>query len=226
MSRPDEIGEGQSQMGGLKTGSKRNETERRVPTQNRSREKYEAILRACTELLRDEGYDATTPSKIAARAGVGKGVLYQYFPNKETIVATVVDVELDAFATLTLDSYQQPAGASPMELARGMLRMNVEIWLENRALLRVFFSEVPRVFQLDGYRRAEERLMDFARSLQQLLPEGDRPQGLDRKIHVLVDLITGYLFRITLAPPSEATAGEITDELMAVITGYLKESGL
>jgi hypothetical protein len=54
----------------------------------------------------------------------------------------------------------------------------------------------------------------------------NRPEALDRKLYVLTNSIAGFLFRLALVAPPEATASEITDELMAMITGYLKESEL
>jgi len=207
---------------GLKSG----EMVRRVPSQKRSLEKYEAILRACAEVLREQGYAGATTAKIAARAGVGRGTLYQYFPNRETLVATLAEAEFDRLLTHTIDARQARTAGPPLEAARSLLQMNVEFWLQNRALLRVLLSEVPGVFQLPGIRRLEDRFADFARSLTRPLTGEDRPEGLDRKLYVLTNSITGFLFRLVLVGPPEATASEITDELMAMITGYLRESEL
>jgi AcrR family transcriptional regulator len=199
---------------------------RRIPSQKRSLEKYEAILRACAAVLREQGYDGATTAKIAARAGVGRGTLYQYFPNRETLVATLAEAELDRLLTHAIDAHQARTAAAPLEAARSLLQMNVEFWVENRALLRVLLSEVPGVFQLPGIRRLEERFAHFARSLTRPATDEDRPEGLDRKLYVLTNSIAGFLFRLALVAPPEATASEITDELMAMLTGYLKESEL
>ena len=56
--------------------------DRRKPKQERSRALVDAILTATAQLLRTEGPKATTTNKIAKRAGVSVGSLYQYFPNK------------------------------------------------------------------------------------------------------------------------------------------------
>jgi AcrR family transcriptional regulator len=51
----------------------------------------EAILGAAVELLSSRGYGATSTNQIAARAGVSVGSLYQYFPNKDAIVAALFE---------------------------------------------------------------------------------------------------------------------------------------
>ncbi|AOW92636.1 hypothetical protein BFN03_07875 [Rhodococcus sp. WMMA185] len=47
------------------------------------------ILDAVAELLLEDGYDALTMSKAAARAGVAKGTVYLYFTSKQELLAAL-----------------------------------------------------------------------------------------------------------------------------------------
>jgi len=62
---------------------------RKQPRQERSRLMVEAILEAAAELFAAQGYTRTTTNRIAARAGVSVGSLYQYFPNKDSLLAAL-----------------------------------------------------------------------------------------------------------------------------------------
>jgi AcrR family transcriptional regulator len=62
---------------------------RKIPRQARSLATVEVILDAAALLLVDEGYEQATTNRIAERAGVSIGSLYQYFPNREAVVAAV-----------------------------------------------------------------------------------------------------------------------------------------
>jgi len=60
---------------------------RKIPVQARSRATFDAIIQAATYILTKRGWDSLTTNAIAERAGVNIGSLYQYFPNKEAVIA-------------------------------------------------------------------------------------------------------------------------------------------
>ncbi|HEY8283188.1 MAG TPA: TetR/AcrR family transcriptional regulator [Chloroflexota bacterium] len=64
-------------------------TMRRAPRQARSQQKIEDILDAAEAVLSQEGHGGFTTNAIAARAQISIGSLYQFFPNKEAIVAAL-----------------------------------------------------------------------------------------------------------------------------------------
>lgn len=66
---------------------------RKEPTQRRSLELRQAILDAATYVLRKEGYDRFTTNRVAERAGVNIASLYQYYPNKESLLFHLVEIE-------------------------------------------------------------------------------------------------------------------------------------
>ncbi|HGM5485639.1 TPA: TetR family transcriptional regulator [Serratia marcescens] len=59
---------------------------RKQPQQARSAELVSAILTAAIQVLAQEGAARFTTSRVAERAGVSVGSLYQYFPNKAAIL--------------------------------------------------------------------------------------------------------------------------------------------
>jgi len=71
---------------------------RREPVQRRSAARVMAILDACAVLLDDYDYDDLTTSKIAEKAGVPIGSLYQYFPDKRAVVQALTLRNLETFS--------------------------------------------------------------------------------------------------------------------------------
>lgn len=123
---------------------------RRSPVQERSRETVTALLDAAAQVFERHGYAAGTTNRIAARAGVSIGSLYQYFPNKEAILLALVESHLD-------DGYRRlgPLAAefatAPPPLRVGLERLiatMVELHAEAPGLHRVLLEECPRPPQL------------------------------------------------------------------------------
>ena len=61
-------------------------SERRRPQQARANDLVAAVLDAAVQVLRTEGAVRFTTARVAERAGVSVGSLYQYFPNKASIL--------------------------------------------------------------------------------------------------------------------------------------------
>jgi AcrR family transcriptional regulator len=64
---------------------------RLVPTQQRSRERFERILACAAEIMAEKGSEAFRMSDIVERTGVAFGSLYQYFPDKTAIIGTLAE---------------------------------------------------------------------------------------------------------------------------------------
>ncbi|RON54460.1 TetR/AcrR family transcriptional regulator [Pseudomonas frederiksbergensis] len=67
------------------------EPTRRNPTQQRSRERQERILAVATELIASKGSDQVKMSEIAERSEISIGSLYQYFPDKSSVIRTLAE---------------------------------------------------------------------------------------------------------------------------------------
>ena len=63
---------------------------RKTPVQARSGATVEAIRQAATQVLLAAGPGKMTTTRVAERAGVSVGTLYQYFPNKEALLYAVL----------------------------------------------------------------------------------------------------------------------------------------
>jgi AcrR family transcriptional regulator len=69
---------------------------RKSPVQARSAASVDAILEATIQVLLQVGKERLTTTRVAARAGVSVGTLYQYFPNKSALLQAALKRHLDA----------------------------------------------------------------------------------------------------------------------------------
>ncbi|MEU1391833.1 MULTISPECIES: TetR family transcriptional regulator [unclassified Nonomuraea] len=70
---------------------------RRQPAQRRSARRVERMLDACAELLDETGYEALSTTRIAERAGVAIGSVYQFFPDKRAITQELTRRNVEQF---------------------------------------------------------------------------------------------------------------------------------
>ena len=68
---------------------------RRVPIQERSKRRYEAILDAAAVVFADRGFETATMEDIAAGADSAIGSLYQFFPDKRAVFQALAERCLD-----------------------------------------------------------------------------------------------------------------------------------
>ena len=77
---------------------------RKSPTQARAAQTVDAIVEAAIQILQSDGEERLTTNRIAERAGVSIGSLYQYFADKEAIVEAVAERERDRVVSSILKS--------------------------------------------------------------------------------------------------------------------------
>lgn len=88
---------------------------RKQAVQDRSTATVEAILEAAIRILERDGWPALTTTRVAARAGVSVGSLYQYFPNREAIVVGIVRLRTRVLLEVVVSV--EFAGAADLEAA-------------------------------------------------------------------------------------------------------------
>jgi len=119
---------------------------RRRPRQERARATVEAILQATVELIDTVGWTHTSTNRIAERAGVSIGSLYQYFPNKESILAEVVARHHEQVHSVVWSSIEELRDATRRleEVLEALFRQLVAIHAADPALTRAVSIALPR----------------------------------------------------------------------------------
>src|ERR1700752_1585436 len=93
---------------------------RKQPQQARSAELVAAILEAAVQVLAKEGAQRFTTARVAEKAGVSVGSVYQYFPNKAAILFRLQSDEWRTTSEL-LRTILEDAKRPPLERLRALV---------------------------------------------------------------------------------------------------------
>ena len=94
---------------------------RKQPVQARSETTVLAIHEASIQVLLSIGYRKLTTTRVAERAGVSVGTLYQYFPNRQALIRAVLERYLMEMSASIQADCQTLRGRSLDEIARGLV---------------------------------------------------------------------------------------------------------
>ena len=98
---------------------------RRMPVQERSAARVQRMLDAAAALLDEVGYEATTTSAIAARAGVSVGSLYQFFPDRRAVLQALA---LRSFSRFSAGLTERMT-ASPLHRWQDAVELVVDVYV-------------------------------------------------------------------------------------------------
>lgn len=109
-------------------------------------EKKALIQEAALKLFATEGYHSSSISKIAKAAGTSKGLLYNYFDSKETLLQEVL---LEGIHELTLHFDPNHDGNLTQEEAEYYVRSTFQLMKENLSYWKLYFSLLTQPQVLD-----------------------------------------------------------------------------
>ena len=126
----------------MKTTDSNSLRPRKKPRQARSEVTVAAIYEATIQVLLSQGLRRLTTTRVAERAGVSVGTLYQYFPNKHALLYSLLEHHLNDVATKVESACRDCQGRNLSDVTASIVHAymsaktcNVE---ESRALYQVF----------------------------------------------------------------------------------------
>ncbi len=196
---------------------------RRTPKQRRSIEMCERIVDAAARVFAHQGYAGGTTNRIAEEAGISIGSLYQYFPNKDTILAELVRRHVREGADEIGSRLADPrlASATLEARTRQFVEVTVAIHRHDPALHRVLFEEAPHAPDVvDELRRFEA---ETVAAVELLLADDPEVCVKDHRMaaYITVSAIESITHHYVSAYGESADWGAFTNELVRLVVGYL-----
>lgn len=180
------------------------------------------ILEASARVLASDGYERAGVNRIAARAGVSVGSLYQYFPTKESILLAVAKRHADRMIELFERGLPELAFLPMPDAVRGVVRLTLAAYAIDPPLVRELKREEPKLVSLA--RRAEFDQLLRTIFLGYCTAHADelRVTNLELAVTVLSGAVEAAIVAVLERGAFEED--EIVDEIGALVLGYLMKS--
>jgi AcrR family transcriptional regulator len=197
---------------------------RKQPQQARSAELVAAILDAAVQVLTKEGAQRFTTARVAERAGVSVGSLYQYFPNKAAILFRLQSDEWRQTTTLLRDILED-AKRPPLDRLRTLVHAFVRSECEEAAV-RVALGDAAPLYR-DAPEAREARTS--GERIVETFMRAALPKASDAVRAMAGDLIATTLSTVgkdfSESPRTQAEIETYADAMADMFCAYLRSLG-
>ncbi len=196
-------------------------TPRKLPKQDRSKVTVEAILEATTHILVEEGYDKANTNRIAERAGISIGSLYQYFPNKESLMTALMDRHAQEMAEL-VGAKLDRLFDSPLEIViPEIITAVVAAHAINPRLHQVLSEEIPHSERSPQMHKANERITELLRAYLERWRDLIQPQNIDLTVFILSRTVDSLCHAAVIEHPNLVRNSQFEREVSNLLLAYL-----
>lgn len=195
---------------------------RKKPQQQRSKQMVASLVDATGACIMEFGLDGTTTPRIAEKAGVSVGSLYQYFDDKESLIEALVEKlaqdisnalthlpwsqnqSIDDIVRVTIQfgfALLNSSDGLYLELVRNWHRLPTDIVMNT---LQQKFMDIARVYFLKNYHKHQI-------------------DDLHVRIFIIANSVMFTMVRLVGQPDSLLTQEEVEQGLVKMVVGYLTE---
>ncbi|MGZ3145910.1 TetR/AcrR family transcriptional regulator [Lentzea chajnantorensis] len=178
------------------------------------------ILTAAAHVFVEHGYAAGTTNRIAEHARVSIGSLYQYFPNKDAVLAALLVRHVDRGRWAQAEQLDLAPG-SLAQTVRALVRDAIDNHDEDPRLLRIMIQEAQHSRELtEAVARHGEQRVAQVRDLFARHPDVG-VADLDTAAELIVFTVEVNTHRL-MAFPRNTTVEKFENELVGMVTRYLR----
>ena len=194
---------------------------RKLPVQARSAASVNAILEATIQVLLGVGKERLTTSRVALRAGVSVGTLYQYFPNKSALLQAALKRHLNEVTDAVELVCEEQKGKTLSQMATALITAFLQAKMRDAKTSVALYSvssdvDAARIVQQIGSRSNKAIVGMLATACEPLTTD---PQLV---ASMLQGAMVGVSRRLLESGAPEKQFETVRHELIFLASAYLK----
>ena len=194
---------------------------RKSPVQARSTASVDAILKATIQILLAVGKEQLTTTKVALRAGVSVGTLYQYFPNKSALLQAALRCHLDEVTEAMEQVCREQKGNSAQQMATALIDVFLNAKMRDAKTSVALYSVSSDV---DGAKIAQRMAVRSNKAIVGMLATSREPLTRDPQLiaSMLQSAMAGVSRRLLESEAPEKQFETLRQELIFFASAYLE----
>ncbi|WP_299812557.1 TetR/AcrR family transcriptional regulator [uncultured Roseibium sp.] len=199
-----------------------NPGQRRQPKQLRSRMMVETIVEAAEQIFTETGYEQATTNQIAERAGISIGSLYQYFPNKDSLIFEVQKAHHDEQVRVVKSCIAGSRHLSFRDAIKVVVLTSIENHSKSPKLHAAFEEWIPAGTKLIDRTRFEENMVSLLTEFLRERTSVTDSARLQPAIFVIMNMCRSVVHAFLHAGQTRFGRDDIVTHLTDSILGCLK----
>src|SRR5271169_2377145 len=193
---------------------------RKMPIQTRATVTVGAICEATIQVLLSHGGDRLTTTRVAERAGVSVGTLYQYYPNKRSLLFGVFEDHMDKVAR-AVEVACEDAHHKPMsEMIRRVVEAFVDVKMQRADISIALYKVAPDIGGPALVKQTGQRLRKAVESMLMTAP--DLKLSPDRfAIDMMLSAMSGAMRSALEAGASPVMFRKVREHLVLLCQSYM-----
>jgi AcrR family transcriptional regulator len=194
---------------------------RKTPVQARSTLTVEAITEATIQVLLSHGTERLTTTRVAERAGVSVGTLYQYYPNKQSLMCALLDQKLERVSTAIEAACLAARGKSVGEMVRVVVERFVDAKMHRADISTALYKISEDVGGPEIVRRSGLRAVKALQAMFATAPDtAAKPDYFT--VQVMFSAMAGATRFVLEAGASPAMVRKLREHLVLLCEGYVR----
>jgi AcrR family transcriptional regulator len=194
---------------------------RKSPVQARSAASVDAILEATIQVLLSVGKERLTTTRVASRAGVSVGTLYQYFPNKSALLQAVLKRHMEQVAEAVERVCREQEGNSLTQIGPALIDAFLDAKMKDPKTSVAFYAVSSDV---DGVKIVQRVRVRTNRAIVGVLASAREPLRKDPQVvaSMLQSAMFGVSRRLLESSTPEKELKTMREELIYLVSTYLE----
>lgn len=197
---------------------------RKSPVQARSTATIEVLHEATIQVLLKEGIVKCNTTRIAERAGVSVGSIYQYYPNRDSLLAAVLQRHLDSVAEKIEELCLKYEKTSIKTLISALVDEIILAKLSNPEESKALYAISGERGGLDLSKRMNDRMLA---AVSNLLESASDIEFDDSQIvaEFVLGAIMGLIRRVLENQVTDKVEQVLESHLKLMVVAYLQQIG-